>query len=288
MTQTQTRFRGVGRVRPGGAGLESTGVAGSRNLTAGCAVAGLAGRNRPPAAGCCCGLLSLFFFFFLSSGLFFTLCSVLPVDERQLHPHCLLLFCSRFLKTGIIAGRKRPAPFANGYGNDPLGRQQFTVAADVSSMPRLPTGNGQSRCGELRPLAAASSWDPMLTCAFRCTTPPITRITELVPYKKPEPGNRARCVIHGPASIMARGPGRRGRGASFSSARARAEQQAGEQSAGSWLTLPAHCQRTPRSQGYHRNNMDGLMTARPGAVTGRLLSACPCPQGMWGGVGWGG
>lgn len=46
--------------------------------------------------------------------------------------HCPLLFCSRFLKPGIIAGRERPAPFANGYSNDPLGRQQFSVAADVS------------------------------------------------------------------------------------------------------------------------------------------------------------
>lgn len=45
---------------------------------------------------------------------------------------CPLLFCSRFLKPGIIAGRERPAPFANGYSNDPLGRQQFSVAADVS------------------------------------------------------------------------------------------------------------------------------------------------------------
>lgn len=43
-----------------------------------------------------------------------------------------LLFCSRFPKTGIIAGGERPVPFANGYSNDPLGRQRVAVDADVS------------------------------------------------------------------------------------------------------------------------------------------------------------
>lgn len=37
--------------------------------------------------------------------------------------------------------------------------------------------------------------------------------------------------------------------------------------------------RWPHSQGYHLNNTDGLMTARPSAVTGRLLSVRPMPAG---------
>ncbi len=53
----------------------------------------------------------------------------------------------------------------------------------------VPTGSGYSRCVVLGPPAAASSWDPVLTSAFRCTTLPITHITELVPDIEPEPEN---------------------------------------------------------------------------------------------------
>lgn len=38
----------------------------------------------------------------------------------------------------------------------------------------------------------------------------------------------------------------------------------------------------PCSRGYHLNNTGGLMTARPRAVTRRLLSACPMAAGdVW-------
>ncbi len=42
----------------------------------------------------------------------------------------------------------------------------------------VPTGSGYSRCVALGPPAAASSWDLVLTSAFRCKTLPITHITE--------------------------------------------------------------------------------------------------------------
>lgn len=42
--------------------------------------------------------------------------------------------------------------------------------------------------------------------------------------------------------------------------------------------------RWPHSQGYHLNNTDGLMAARPSAVTGRLLSVRPMPAGDVGGA----
>ncbi|KAL7877864.1 hypothetical protein SRHO_G00045070 [Serrasalmus rhombeus] len=73
-------------------------------------------------------------------------------------------------------------------------------------MRRLPTGNGQSRCVELRPLAAASSWDPVLTCAFR-------GVQGAVCDAQP-------CIHHG-----ARGPVAPAARASFPNAGARAEQQ---------------------------------------------------------------
>lgn len=47
-------------------------------------------------------------------------------------PPRLLLCCSRFLKTGIIAGGERPVPFANGYSNGPLGKQRVAMDADAS------------------------------------------------------------------------------------------------------------------------------------------------------------
>lgn len=45
------------------------------------------------------------------------------------------------------------------------------------------------------------------------------------------------------------------------------------------LEAPVWLARWPCSRGYHLNNTGGLMTARPRAVTVRLLSACPVSAG---------
>lgn len=70
---------------------------------------------------------SFIFYFFLSAAVLRP-----PGGWVQHRPHVPCCFCSRFPKTGIIAGGERPVPFANGYSNDPLGRQRVAVDADVS------------------------------------------------------------------------------------------------------------------------------------------------------------